>query len=164
MIAPWYWANWAVVLSSLVAGVLVTVLGRRLSPFWHIVNVVAIALYLCSCLATVLSSVHLEQDVMLAGLQLGIALVILVASSYRLHLFGVMIFVAGSAGMAAFRIAATMAHPLTAYDLGVLMLDVISVGFLIILWPYVHAELRHLGAMAHRYSLLQDRAAGKEGI
>lgn len=159
MIAPWYWANWAVVLSSLMAGVLVTVLGRRLSPFWYIVNVLAIALYLCSCLATVLSSIHLEEDIMLAGLQLGIAVAILVVTSYRLHLLGVVIFVAGSGGMALFRIVATMAHPLSAYDLGVLMLDVVSVGFLIALWPYVHAELRHMGALAHRYSLLQERQA-----
>lgn len=158
LIEPWYWANWAVVLSSLMAGVLVTVLGRRLSPFWYIVNVLAIALYLCSCLATVLSSVHLEQDIMLAGLQLGIAVAILVVSSYRLHLLGVVIFVAGSAGMALFRIVATMAHPLSAYDLGVLMLDAVSVGFLIVLWPYVHVELRRLGTVAHRCSLRGTRA------
>jgi hypothetical protein len=164
MIEPWYWANWAVVLSSLMAGVLVSVLGRRLSPFWSIVNVMAIALYLCSCLATVLSSIHLEQDIMLAGLQLGIAVAILVVSSYRLHLLGVVIFVAGSGGMAIVRIIATMAHPLSAYDLGILMLDAVSVGFLITLWPYVHAELRHMGAMAHRYSLLQGCRADKIGV
>lgn len=156
-IAPWYWANWAVVLASLVAGVMVSVLGRRLSPFWHVINMVAIALYLCSCLATLLSTIHLEQDVMLAGLQLGIALVILVVSSYRLHLLGVVIFVAGSGGMAVFRIMATIAHPLSAYDLGILMLDAVSIGFLVVLWPYVHAELRHLGVMAHRYSLREAR-------
>jgi hypothetical protein len=159
MIAPWYWANWAVVLSSLMAGVLVTVLGRRLSPFWYIVNVMAIAVYLCSCLATVLSSIDLEQDIMLAGLQLGIAVAILVVSSYRLHLLGVVIFVAGSAGMALFRIVATMAHPLTAYDLGILMLDAVSICFLIMLWPYVHVELRHMGMAAHRYGLRQQAGA-----
>lgn len=158
--APWYWANWAVVLTSLVAGVMVTVLGRRLSPFWYIVNIAAIALYLCACLSTLLSSIHLEEDIGLAGLQLGIALAILVVSSYRLHLLGVVIFVAGSGGMAVFRIAATFAHPLSGYDLGILMLDGVSAAFLIMLWPYIHAELRQMGMRAHRYSL---RAVPKGG-
>lgn len=157
MIAPWYWVNWAVVLASLVAGVLVSLLGGRLSPFWAVVNILAVALFLCSCLATLLSSIRLEQDVMLAGLQFGIALAILLVSSYRLHLLGVLIFVAGSGGMTVFRVAVTVSQPLTAYDLGILMLDAISIVFLVILWPQVHAELRHLGATAHRHG---RRAAG----
>jgi hypothetical protein len=164
MLAPWYWANWAVVLSSLMAGVLVTVLGRRLSPLWYAINIVAIALYLCSCLATVLSSLHLEQDFMLAGLQLGIAGAILLVSTYRLHLLGVLIFVAGNTGMTVFRVLATWSQPMSAYDLGIIMLDAVSIGFLITLWPYVHAELRHLGAVAHRHALLQDRVLEKGGL
>lgn len=156
MITPWYWVNWTVVLASLVAGVLVSLTGRRLSLFWAVVNMLAVALFLCSCLATLLSSIRLEQDVVLAGLQFGIALAILLVSSYRLHLLGVLIFVAGSGGMTVFRVAATMAQPLTAYDLGILMLDAVSLVFLAVLWPQVHAELRHLGAAAHRYRLRDE--------
>jgi hypothetical protein len=155
MIAPWYWVNWVVVLTSLVAGVLVSLLGGRLSPFWAVVNMLAVALFLCACLATLLSSIRLEQDVMLAGLQFGIALAILLVSSYRLHLLGVLIFVTGSGGMTVFRVAATVSQPLTAYDLGILMLDAVSIAFLVVLWPQVHAELRHLGAVAHRYGRQQ---------
>lgn len=157
MMGPWYWANWGVVLTSLMAGVLVSVLGRRLSPFWLGINVVAIVLYLGSCIATLLSSLHLEQDVVPAGLQLAMALAILVVSSYRLHLVGVVIFVSGSTGMAVFRVVTTISHPLSAQDLAILMLDVVTIGFLVVLWPFVHAELRHIGLVAHRYGRQERR-------
>lgn len=163
MIPPWYWSSWAVVLASLAAGFLVALLGRRLLPLWHIVNIVAIALYLCACLATLLSSTRFEQDIALAGLQLGIAAAILLAASYRLHLVGVLICVAGSGGMAAFRILAAMAHPLSAYDLEVLMVDVASVCSLAALWPCLHPELRRAGMAMHRGDLRARQAGGDAG-
>lgn len=159
MMGPWHWTSWAVVLTSLMAGVLVTVLGRRLSPFWLSINVVAIGLYMGGCIATLLTSIRLDQDVVPAGLQLAMAMAILVLSSYRLHLVGVVIFVAGSTGMAVFRAMAAVTRPLTAQDLAILMLDAITICFLVVLWPYVHAELRHIGRVAHRYQL-QGRRSG----
>lgn len=155
MLGPWYWANWIVVLACLMAGVMVSVLGRRLPPFWQIVNVLAIALYLGSSLGTVMSSIQLEQDIVPAGLQLGFALAMLVLNSYRLHLLGVVVFVAGSAGMAVFRIAVAVAQPMTAQDMGILMLDAVSVAFLAVLWPHVHAELRYVGLASQRREIRQ---------
>lgn len=157
MMGPWHWASWSVVLTGLMAGVVVTVLGRRLSSFWLGTNIVAIALYLGACIATLRSSIRLEQDVVPAGLQLAIAAVILLLSTYRLHLVGVLIFVAGSTGMALLRAVAAVSHPLGAQDIAILMLDVVTIAFLIVLWPYVHAELRHIGGVAYRFRLQEQR-------
>lgn len=157
MMGPWHWASWGVVLTSLMAGVVVSVLGRRLSVFWLGINIVAIALYLGASIATLLTSIRLELDVVPAGLQLAMAAVILLLSSYRLHLVGVLIFVAGTSGMALLRAIVAVSHPLGAQDVAILMLDVITVCFLVVLWPYVHAELRHIGGVAYRFRLQEQR-------
>jgi len=155
---PWHWISWGVVLTSLMAGVLATVLGRRLSVFWLGINIVAVVLYLGACIATLLSSIRLEHDVVAAGLQLAMALVILLLATYRLHLVGVLIFVAGSSGMALFQALVQVSEPMTPQDMAILLLDVVTVGFLVVLWPYVHAELRHIGRVAHRYRLREEQA------
>jgi hypothetical protein len=157
MMGPWHWVAWGVVLTSLMAGVLVTVLGRRLTGFWCFTNLTAVALYLGACTATLLSSIRLEQDVVAAGLQLAMALVILLLTTYRLHLVGVLVFVAGGSSMALFQALAVAGDEMTAQDMAILMLDVVTIGFLLVLWPYVHAELRHIGRVAHRYSLREVR-------
>jgi hypothetical protein len=153
MMGPWHWITWGVVLSSLMAGVVVSAFGRRPSGFWPGLSFIAIVLYLGASTATLLSSIRLEQDVVPAGLQLALAAVVLLLSSYRLHLVGVLILVAGSSSMALLRAVAVLTHPFTAQDMAILMLDVVTIGFLAILWPSVHAELRFIGRVAHRYRL-----------
>lgn len=158
----WHWTNWGVVLSGLMAGVLVTVLRRQLPLFWVGINIAAIILYLGASLETLLGALRLEQDVMVAGSQLGIAAAILVVSTYRLHLVGVLVFVAGTTGMATFRIAAGVDYLLSPQDLAILMLNLVTAVFLIVLAPHVHAELRSIGMAVQRHRLRQEQAPGRQ--
>ena len=150
MVDPLYWANLAVVVICLSIGVLVAMRGRRLSGLWYVGNVLSALLYLCTSVVTLLSPAPFADELTLAGLQFGTALAILLVSSYRLHMVGVVILAAGSGGLAIFRIAFALMNPLAEFSSGVLIMDIASLGFLVALWACLDADLRRVAIAVHR--------------
>lgn len=162
MADPLYWATWAVVVICLTIGILVAMQGRRLSGLWYVGNLLSALLYLCTSIVTLLGPAPFADDLTLAGLQFGTALAILLVSSYRLHMVGVAILVAGSGGLAVFRIAFALMNPLAEFSSGVLIMDIVSLGFLMALWACLDADLRRVAIAMHRDTAGARNAAGIE--